>query len=77
MENVVKPKTAVLTFLNEDGGNSTISLNPVKANLTKTQLEECMDAIIENDCFSTSGGNLVGKVKAQIVDVTMDVIKFE
>lgn len=76
MEFVRKPKTAVLTFLTEDGTNSTMSLSPVRSDLTKAELEACMDAIIAQNCFSVKGGDLVGKVKAQIVDVTMDVIEF-
>lgn len=72
MNEVRKPLSAVLTFKNEDGGNVTITINPVRDDLEGSDLEAVMDTIIAENCFTSKGGDLVEKVKATIVDIVVE-----
>ena len=67
--NVVETnKYLVMTFKNTDGKNTSISLKYIKDPLTKAEVDACMQAIVANDIFFTTGGDLVAPVKAQIIN---------
>lgn len=59
-------KTLVMTFLNEMGSKSSISISGVRDNLTEAEVSAAMDVIIAQNIFSTSGGDLKTKNSAQI-----------
>lgn len=70
-------KQLELQFLNEDERTVTISLeNPVEPVDPET-VKTVMDTIISENVFMTSGGDLVGKKGARVVDRTVTNIDME
>ena len=63
-------KTLKMIFKNEDGNNVTFSLKNPKDTLTAQGVKDAMDNIIAKNVFITTGGELVSKVRAEIVDTT-------
>ncbi|MFB4168970.1 DUF2922 domain-containing protein [Virgibacillus sp. JSM 102003] len=61
-------KKLELKFLNDEGKTVTYSLdNPVEP-VDPAAVTSAMDEIITQDAFSSSGGNLVSKKSARIVE---------
>lgn len=68
-------KKLELIFENEDGKTVTYSLdNPIDP-ADVVAVEAAMDEIIAQDIFSTSGGNIVAKKGARIVERTVTEIE--
>ena len=67
-------QTLQLSFVNQSGNRSTISLDNPKAGITQAEVTAAMDLIIAGNIFATPGGDLVTKYSAQIVDREVDVI---
>lgn len=67
-------QTLQMTFVNQAGTRTTISLDNPRDNLTEAEVVSAMDAIIAKNIFNTSGGDLVSKYSAQIVDRNVNVI---
>ena len=61
-------KKLELKFLNEDNKTVTISLDQPVEPADPAPINAAMDAIIQEDCFYSSGGNLVTKKEARIVE---------
>ena len=59
-----------MTFLNELNKQVSISLNNPNDDLTAVQVQGAMDTIIAKNVFDSSGGDLVSKVSAKIIDTT-------
>ena len=57
-----------MKFLNEDNKTVTISLDQPVEPADPALINAAMDAIIQEDCFYSSGGNLVAKKEARIVE---------
>ena len=74
MEN--KDLSLIMTFKNEDGKESTVTLKQIREDITSAEIEATMDVIISTDIFSSTGGNIVSKIKAQVVDKTVEEHKF-
>ena len=68
--------TLRMTFKNQNGRNSSISLNDPKDDLEADDVKDVMDDVIDKNVFITTGGNLVTKVKAVITE-TSDTVLFE
>lgn len=56
-----------MTFSTELGKSKTIRLVNAKDPLTAAEAGACMDNIISKNIFTSTGGDLTGKVKAQVV----------
>jgi hypothetical protein len=68
-------KTLQLQFENYDGKTVTYSLdNPVEP-VDPEAVNTAMDEIIEQDVFTSSGGDLVGKRNARLVERTVEDIE--
>ena len=67
-------ETLQMVFRNTDERLSTISVSDPAPELTAAEVEAVMDSIITRNVFETSGGELVEKVRAQIVTRTVDVL---
>jgi hypothetical protein len=63
-----------MTFRNQAGGRVTISLTDPRDTLTGNDVTSAMDLIIASNIFTTSGGDLVAKEEARIIDRTVSVI---
>jgi hypothetical protein len=61
-------KNLVMTFLNEEGSRSSITLPAVRPNVTQEEVSAAMDAIINKNVFYSSGGDFQTKHAAQITE---------
>ena len=66
--------TLQMIFSNEDGRNTTMSLPDPDPALTASEVETVMDSVITRNIFQTTGGEITGKVRAQVVSRTVDVL---
>jgi hypothetical protein len=64
-------KSLRMTFGAADGSSFSISLDKPKADLTTAQIETAMDTVISKNIFQSTGGNLVAKKDAKIIDTTI------
>ena len=69
--------TLVMTFKTAAGTNANVSLKGVKENLTEAEINGVMDNIIAKSPFYSTGGALVAKVKADIVDKTTSTFELK
>jgi hypothetical protein len=67
-------QTLRMTFLNESGNNVSISLDNPKDDLTAAQVQTAMDLIITKNIFISTGGDLVSKASARIIDTDVNVL---
>jgi len=67
---VAVTQTLRMTFLNQANRNVTLSLDNPRDNLTAAEVQGVMDTIIAKNIFTSSGGDLVSKVSASIIDTT-------
>lgn len=63
-----------LVFRNAEDKLSAISLPDPDSELTGPQVSAVMDSIITKNIFQTTGGDLVSKVRAEVVSRTVDVL---
>jgi hypothetical protein len=63
-----------MIFLNADGRNATVSVIDPDPGLEALEVETVMDSILSYNVFNTSGGDMVSKVRSQIVSRTVDVL---
>ncbi|MFD2762469.1 DUF2922 domain-containing protein [Lentibacillus juripiscarius] len=61
-------KKLELKFLNQDGKTVTYSLEKPVEPVDTATITSTMDEIIAQDAFTSSGGNLVSKKSARIVE---------
>lgn len=59
-----------MNFKNEEGRQSTITIKNIKESLPKADVDAAMEIILQNNIFSTAGGDLVSVVDAEIVETT-------
>lgn len=67
-------KVLVMTFKNEAGRNVNVRVNYPRENLTGQEVDAVMDTILQKNIFPTTGGDLVEKVGAQIVETTVTAL---
>lgn len=63
-----------MTFNTELGNSKTMRVIDAKDPLSNAEVGAVMDAIIAKNIFSGTGGDLTGKIKAQIVTTTASEI---
>lgn len=67
--------TLVMSFKNQDNKETTVTLKHIKADITEKAISDAMDIIVTNNLFLSSGGDLVSKSKAQLIDKTIQEYK--
>ncbi len=67
-------ETLQMIFSNVEGRNTTISVGDPDPEITALDVETVMDSVIARNVFNTSGGDINGKVRAQIVSRTVDTL---
>ena len=67
-------KRLVMTFATEGGTKVSISLNDPREDLTAGEVETAMDGIIAANIFTTTGGNLVAKDSARVIETETTVL---
>jgi hypothetical protein len=60
-------KVLRMIFRNQEGRLVTLSLLDADPELTALQVETVMDSVVSRNIFTSSGGNLTEKVRAEIV----------
>lgn len=63
-------QTLRMAFLKQGGRNVTLSLDNPRNDLTAAEVQTAMDLIIARNIFTSSGGDLVSKVNARVIDTT-------
>ena len=66
--------TLQMIFSNTEGRNNTISVADPDPEITPMAVDVVMDSILARNVFETTGGELTGKVRAQVVTRTVDVL---
>ncbi len=56
-----------MSFSTELGRTKVIRVYEAKETLTGAEVSACMDNVVTQNIFTGSGGNITGKVKAQVV----------
>ena len=59
--------TLQLTFRNAEGGRNTMSISDPREDLESAEVEAAMQAVLDRNIFKTTGGELTGKIRAQVV----------
>ncbi len=67
-------ETLQMIFQNTQGRNSTISVTDPDSELTALDVETVMDSVIAKNVFETTGGDIVAKVRSQVVSRDVDVL---
>lgn len=67
-----KEKYLVMSFKNEEGGTSRLTLKNVKEEVSEEEVEALMDSIISANVFEFKGGNLVSKVKGEVIEKNIE-----
>ncbi len=67
-------RVLVMTFLTSGGQKATVRVKDVKDTLDPVDVSAAMDAIIDNNIFFTSSGELKIKDSAEVVITTNEVV---
>lgn len=63
-----------LRFQNEEGRMVSFTLDAPKEPVDVSEVNEAMDEILDTNAFTSTGGDLVSKHSARIVERTVDEI---
>ena len=63
-----------LVFRNAAGKKVSLNIEEPKAGVTKAEIDAAMQAVVENNIFNTSGGDIVEAVESCLRTVTRDVV---
>ena len=62
----------VMSFKNAGGSITKITLKNIKEDVTEEEVQNLMDSILTSNIFISKGGDLVSKVKGEIVEKTTE-----
>lgn len=57
-----------MNFITSTGAKSSMTISGVKADITKEQISELMDKLIEKNIFETKTGTFVSKSGANVTE---------
>ncbi len=63
-----------LVFRNAAGKKVSLNIEEPKTGVTKAEIDTAMQAVVENNIFNTSGGDIVEAVEGRLRTVTTDVV---
>ncbi len=63
-----------LVFKNAAGKKVSLNIEEPKAGVTKEEIDAAMAVVVNNNVFSTSGGDIVEALEGRIRTVTTDVV---
>jgi hypothetical protein len=64
-------KTLELQFVNEEGKTVRLTIDEPREHVTQTEIANVMDVIIAANVFPSSGGDLIAKKGARLIDTTV------
>ena len=68
-------ETLRMVFRNFDGRLTAVSLTDPDPELTAQDVSDVMDSIVSKNVFQTTGGDIVSKVRAEVVTRGVDVLE--
>ena len=63
-----------LVFRNAAGKKVSLNIEEPKTGVTKAEIDAAMQAVVENNIFNTTGGDIVEAVEGRLRTVTTDVV---
>ncbi len=67
-------ETLRMIFKNEEGRNVAIVVPDPDSELTASEVETVMDSVVTRNIFTTTGGDITAKVRAEVVARSVDVL---
>ncbi|MFY9115145.1 MAG: DUF2922 domain-containing protein [Dethiobacteria bacterium] len=67
-------RTLQMIFHNAQGRNVTISVADPLEDLEVAEVTAAMDEVLSANVFNTAGGDIISKVRAQVVDRQVETI---
>jgi len=67
-------ETLRMIFKNEEGRNVAIVVPDPDSEITASEVETVMDSVVTRNIFTTTGGNITAKVRAEVVARSVDVL---
>lgn len=67
-------ETLRMIFKNQEGLNVAIAVPDSDSEITALAVESVMDSVIARNVFTTTGGNITDKVRAEVVARSVDVL---
>jgi len=64
-----------LVFRNTAGKKVTLNIEEPKTGVTKAEIDAAMQVVVENNIFSTNGGDIVEAVEGRLRTITLDVVE--
>ncbi|NLZ27369.1 MAG: DUF2922 domain-containing protein [Firmicutes bacterium] len=63
-----------MVFRNAQGRNTTLSVADPQVDLEAAEVSAAMDEVLDANIFNTTGGDIISKVRAQIVDRQVETL---
>lgn len=67
-------RTLQMTFLNAEDRNTSISISDPLEELDLAEVEAAMQSIVDTNIFSTAGGDITAKVRAQVISRDVETL---
>ncbi len=67
-------RTLQMVFRNAQGRNTTLSVADPQVDLEAAEVSAAMDEVLDANIFNTTGGDIISKVRAQIVDRQVETL---
>lgn len=67
-------KRLLMTFITAQGGQTSLTLDAPKDDLTEAEVRTVMENIISNNIFNSTKGDLTGVKAAEVVTTTREVL---
>ena len=64
-----------LVFKNVAGRKTVLNVEEPKLGITKAEIDAAMKVIVDNDVFTSSGGNLAEAVEGRLRTTTLDLVE--
>ena len=64
-----------LVFKNVAGKKTGLNVEEPKPGITKAEIDAAMKVIVDNDVFTSSGGDLVEAVEGRLRTTTLDLVE--
>ncbi|MEW5922293.1 MAG: DUF2922 domain-containing protein [Bacillota bacterium] len=67
-------KVLRMTFQNAQGRTVSINLQDPVDPLDAADVSACMDKVVIGNIFSTSGGDIIAKLKAETIETSVETV---
>ena len=70
-------KKLLMSFRNADGNQVSLSIDDPRADVTDAEVKAAMQMVLDENIFTSSGGELVAIVDATIIETTKTDLNVE